>query len=67
MFLSRNIFADTVNTCGTLKFDLPEKEENFKTVQTGYQAKSSHGLMKGYMGYIDGILIENKCPSKKEF
>jgi hypothetical protein len=67
VFLSRNIFANAVNTCGTLKIDLPGKEEDFKTVQTGYQAKSSHDLIKGYIGYIDGILIENKCPSKKEF
>ena len=66
VFLSRNIFVDAVNTCDTLKIVFPDKEEDCKAVQTGYQAKSSHGLIKGCIGCIDGLLVKIKRPSKKE-
>ena len=35
-------------------------------MQNGFQAKSTHGLISGCVGCIDGLLIEIKCPSKKE-
>ena len=66
VFLSRNIFSHAINTCDTLKIVFPEKEEDYKTVQIRYQARTSHCPMKGCIGYIlDELLIDIKCSAKK--
>jgi hypothetical protein len=57
VFLLREIFVEVVNNCDILNIVFPEKEEDFKTVLTEYQANSSNCLMKGC---IDELLAEKK-------
>ena len=44
----------------------PDSEEDFNVLQNGFQAKCAHGLIRGCVGCIDGLLIEIKCPSESE-
>ena len=44
----------------------PDSEEDFNVLQNGFQAKCAHGLIRGCVGCIDGLLIEIKCPSESK-
>ena len=53
-----------MNSCEAFKVVFPNSEEDFNVLQNGFQAKSTHGLIRGCVGCIDGLLIEIKCPSE---
>ena len=55
-----------MNSCEALKVVFPDSEEDFNVLQNGFQAKSTHGLIQGCVGCIDGLLIEIKHPSERE-
>ena len=44
----------------------PDSEEDFNVLQNEFQAKSTHGLIRGCVGCIDGLLIEIKHPLGQE-
>ena len=56
-----------MNSCQALKVVFPDSEEDFNVLQNGFQAKSTYGLISGYDGCIDGLLIEIKHPSEREY
>jgi DDE superfamily endonuclease len=55
-----------VSSCQALKIVFPDSVGDFNVLQNGFQAKSTHGLIQGCVGYIDGLLIEIKHPSERE-
>ena len=57
VFVARNLFVNAVNSCQALKVVFPDSEEDFNVLQNGFQAKSTHGLIQGCVGCIDGLLI----------
>ena len=64
VFVARNVFVNAVNSCEALKVVFPNSEEDFNVLQNGFQAKSTLGLMQGFVGCIDGLLIEITHPSE---
>ena len=66
VFVARNLFVHAVNSCEALKVVFPDSEEDFNVLQNGFQAKSTHGLIQGCVGCIDGLLIEIKFLLEKE-
>ena len=64
VFVARNLFVNAVNSFEALKIVFPDSEEDFNVLQNEFQAKSTHGLIRGCVGCIDGLLIEIKCPSE---
>jgi DDE superfamily endonuclease len=66
VFVVRNLFVNAVNSCEALKVVFPDSEEDFNVFQNGFQAKSTHGLIRRFVGCIDGLLIEIKHPSEQE-
>ena len=66
VFVARDLFVNAVNSCQALKVVFPDSEEDFNVLQNGFQAKSTHGLIQGCVGCIDGLLIEIKHPSERE-
>ena len=66
MFAARNLFVDAVNSCEELKIVFPDSQKEINKLRNGFQAKSTHGLIRRCVGCIDGLLIEIKRPSKKE-
>ena len=64
VFVARNLFVNAVNSFEALKIVFPDSEEDFNVLQNEFQAKSTHGLIRGCVGCIDGLLIEIKRPSE---
>ena len=64
VFVARNLFVNAVNSCQALKVVFPDSEEDFNVLQNEFQAKSTHGLIRGCVRRIDGLLIEIKHPSE---
>jgi hypothetical protein len=63
IFRCRDLFINAVNLCEQLKIKFPETAEEFEATRKGFKAKSSHGIMRGCVGAIDGLLATIKCPS----
>ena len=59
VYLSRTFLVAAVNISNTLNF-FNDQVEGFKTTQSGYQAQSSLGFMKGCIGCIDSLFLEKK-------
>ena len=64
VFVARNLFVNAVNSFEASKIVFPDSEEDFNVLQNEFQAKSTHGLIRGCVGCIDGLLIEIKRPSE---
>jgi DDE superfamily endonuclease len=67
VFVARDLFVNAVNSCEAIKMIFPDSEESFNVLQNGFQAKSTHGLIQGCIGCIDGLLLDIKCPSDREY
>ena len=66
VFVAKNLFVNAVNSCEVLKIVFPDSEEDSNVLQNRSQAKSTHGLISGCGGCIDGLLIEIKYPSERK-
>jgi hypothetical protein len=67
VFVVRNLFVNAANSCEELKIAFPDGKVDLNTLQNEYQAKSVHGLKRGYVGCTNRLLIEIKHPSKKKY
>ena len=67
VFVARSLFVIAANSCEALKVVFSDSEEDFNVLQNGFQAKSTYGLISGCDGCIDGLLIEIKHPSEREY
>jgi len=58
----RDMFMDAVLASDELDIALPASTEQVREAALRFKSKSSHGVMQGCVGCLDGILIEIKMP-----
>ena len=63
---SAKCFISAVNTNASLDIALPSTPEELDIINKGFRNKSSHALMSGCVGAIDGFFQQITCPSRKE-
>lgn len=66
VYASRDSFLNAVLQCDELKVKMPTKPEEWESIRTGFQSKSSNGLVHGCVGVLDGFLAETYAPKKKD-
>jgi len=62
----RTTFLDAILGCEALEIRFPETAEELEDVRKRFTAKSSHNVMQGCVGALDGLLARIKCPGVKE-
>ena len=60
------ITIDTIITCKELGCHFPTGEDELEKAAAHFNAISSHRVIKGCVGALDGLLVETEAPSSKE-
>ena len=55
-----------INQCEALSFKFPETPTEIAEAAAGFKRISSHGVMEGCVGAIDGLLVKIRTPSSKQ-
>ena len=55
-----------INTCKALDYKLPTEPHEVERAAADFAAISSHGVLQGCIGALDGLLVKTITPSKNE-
>ena len=55
-----------INECEALSFKFPETPVEVAQAAAGFKKISSHGVMKGCVGAVDGLLVQIRTPTCNE-
>jgi hypothetical protein len=57
---------DTILLCDELQISFPSTDTELQTAAEAFKSISSHGVVDGCIGCLDGILLKIQTPSAKE-
>ena len=66
MLVPRYVFVYAANSYEKLSIVFPDGKGDLNAIQNGFQAKSTHGLLRWWVGCIDGLHIEIRYHSKEK-